>query len=46
MDIETLRTFVQVARRGSFAMVASDRGTDPSPVSRLIASQIWESTFF
>lgn len=38
MDIETLRTFVQVARRGSFAVVARDRGTDPSSVSRTIAS--------
>jgi hypothetical protein len=36
-----------VARRGSFAVVvARDRGTDPSSVSRMIASQIWESTFF
>lgn len=38
MDIDTLRTFVQVARRGSFAVVARDRGTDPSSVSRTIAS--------
>jgi DNA-binding transcriptional LysR family regulator len=38
MDIETLRTFVQVARRGSFAVVARDRGTDPSSVSRTIAA--------
>jgi DNA-binding transcriptional LysR family regulator len=38
MDIEILRTFVQVARRGSFAVVARDRGTDPSSVSRTIAS--------
>jgi len=27
-----------VARRGSFAVVASDRGTDPSSLSRMIAS--------
>jgi DNA-binding transcriptional LysR family regulator len=38
MDIESLRLFVQVARRGSFAVVARDRGTDPSSVSRSIAS--------
>jgi DNA-binding transcriptional LysR family regulator len=38
MDIETLRLFIHVARRGSFAVVARDRGTDPSSVSRAIAS--------
>jgi len=38
MNIETLRTFIQVARRGGFAVVARDRGTDPSSVSRTIAS--------
>jgi DNA-binding transcriptional LysR family regulator len=38
MDIETLRTFIQVARRGSFAVVARDRGSDPSSVSRTVAS--------
>ncbi len=38
MDIEALRIFVQVARRGSFAVVARDRGTDPSSVSRTVAS--------
>ena len=38
LDIESLRLFVQVARRGSFAVVARDRGTDPSSVSRTIAS--------
>lgn len=38
MDIETLRLFIQVARRGSFATVARDRGTDPSSVSRTIAA--------
>jgi DNA-binding transcriptional LysR family regulator len=38
MDLETLRTFVQVARRGSFAVVARDRATDPSSVSRTIAA--------
>jgi len=38
MEIDTLRTFIQVARRGSFAVVARDRGTDPSSVSRTIAS--------
>ena len=38
MDIETLRIFGDVARRGSFAVVARDRNTDPSSVSRTIAS--------
>lgn len=38
MDIETLRTFIRVARRGSFAVVARDKSTDPSSVSRTIAS--------
>jgi DNA-binding transcriptional LysR family regulator len=38
MDIETLRIFVRVARRGSFAVVARDCDTDPSSISRAIAS--------
>jgi len=38
MEIESLRLFIQVARRGSFAIVARDRGTDPSSVSRTIAA--------
>lgn len=38
MDIESLRIFVRVARRGSFAVVARDRGTDPSSISRAIAA--------
>jgi DNA-binding transcriptional LysR family regulator len=38
MDVETLRIFVRVARRGSFALVARDCGTDPSSISRAIAS--------
>ena len=38
MDIETLRIFVRVARRGSFAVVARDSGTDPSSISRAIAA--------
>ena len=38
MDIETLRIFVRVARRGSFAVVARDYGTDPSSISRAIAA--------
>jgi DNA-binding transcriptional LysR family regulator len=38
MDIETLRIFVRVARRGSFAVVARDCGTDPSSISRTIAA--------
>jgi DNA-binding transcriptional LysR family regulator len=38
MDIETLRIFVRVARRGSFAVVARDCGSDPSSISRAIAT--------
>lgn len=38
MDIETLRIFVRVARRGSFAVVARDCDTDPSSISRAIAA--------
>lgn len=38
MDIETLRIFVRVARRGSFAVVARDRDTDPSSISRAVAA--------
>jgi DNA-binding transcriptional LysR family regulator len=38
MDIETLRIFVRVARRGSFAVVARDSGTDPSSISRAVAA--------
>lgn len=37
MEIETLRTFVDVMRRGSFAVVARDRNVDPSSISRTIA---------
>lgn len=37
MDIENLRLFVEVARRGNFAAVARDRDVDPSSVSRAIA---------
>lgn len=37
MDIENLRLFVEVARRGNFAAVARDRDIDPSSVSRAIA---------
>jgi DNA-binding transcriptional LysR family regulator len=37
MEIETLRTFVEVMRRGSFAAVARERNVDPSSVSRTIA---------
>lgn len=36
MEIDTLRTFVDVMRRGSFAAVARDRNVDPSSVSRTI----------
>jgi DNA-binding transcriptional LysR family regulator len=38
MDLETLRIFSEVARRGSFALVARDRDVDPSSVSRTIAT--------
>jgi DNA-binding transcriptional LysR family regulator len=38
MDIDNLRIFVRVARRGSFAVVARDCGTDPSSISRAIAA--------
>ena len=34
MDVEFLKIFVEVARRGSFAQVARDRDTDPSSISR------------
>lgn len=37
MDTGALETFVEVMRRGSFAAVARDRGTDPSSISRQIA---------
>jgi DNA-binding transcriptional LysR family regulator len=36
MEIATLRTFVEVMQRGSFAAVARDRNVDPSSVSRAI----------
>ncbi|MEM9453690.1 MAG: LysR family transcriptional regulator [Myxococcota bacterium] len=37
MDIETLGTFIDVMRRGSFAAVARDRDVAPSSISRAIA---------
>lgn len=37
MDLNSLMLFVEVARQGSFAGVARDRGIDPSSVSRIIA---------
>ncbi len=37
MDIDHLRTFVDVMRRGSFAAVARERNVDPSSISRAIA---------
>lgn len=37
METKALETFVAVARVGSFAKVARERGTDPSSVSRTIA---------
>lgn len=38
MDTDTLRTFVEVMRRGSFTAVARDRNVDPSSVSRAVAA--------
>ncbi len=38
MDVNLLKTFVEVMRRGSFAAVARDHNSDPSTVSRSIAS--------
>ncbi len=38
MEIETLGMLIDVARRGSFAAVARDRGIDPTSVSRPIAT--------
>lgn len=38
MEIDFLKVFVEVARCGSFAEVARQRGVDPSSVSRVIAS--------
>jgi DNA-binding transcriptional LysR family regulator len=37
MDLQDLSLFMVVARQGSFAAVARDRGIDPSSVSRSIA---------
>jgi len=37
MDLDSLRIFVDVARRGSFAAVARARDSDPSSVSRAVA---------
>jgi DNA-binding transcriptional LysR family regulator len=37
MNLNNLTVFVEVARRGSFAAVAKDRGLAPSSVSRAIA---------
>ena len=38
MEIDSLRIFVEVMRRGSFAAVARDRNLDPSSISRAIRS--------
>lgn len=38
MDLQNLRLFVEVARRGSFAAVARDRHFDPTSVSRAVAT--------
>jgi DNA-binding transcriptional LysR family regulator len=37
MDMNSLKTFVEVMRRGNFATVAKDHDLDPSSVSRVIA---------
>ena len=37
MDIEVLKTFVEVMRQSSFAAVARERNIDPSSVSRAVA---------
>jgi len=38
MDIDDLKTFIDVIQKGSFAAVARDRNIDPSSVSRAIAN--------
>jgi DNA-binding transcriptional LysR family regulator len=38
MDFDSLRIVVDVARRGSFAAAARERGVDPSAVSRAVAA--------
>jgi DNA-binding transcriptional LysR family regulator len=38
MDLESLRIFVEVVRRGSFSAVAAERGVAPSSISRTIES--------
>jgi DNA-binding transcriptional LysR family regulator len=38
LDLNLLKTFADVARRGSFAAVARDEGVDPSSVSRRVAA--------
>ena len=37
MDIEVLKTFVEVMRQSSFAAVARERNIDPSSISRAVA---------
>lgn len=37
MNVDSLQLLITVARRGSFAAVAKERGVDPSSVSRAIA---------
>lgn len=37
MDIDVLRVFIEVMRRGNFAAVARDRDVDPSSISRAVA---------
>lgn len=38
MDIESIATFVDVMRRGSFTAVAKDQNIDPSSISRVVSS--------
>lgn len=38
MDFESVRVFIDVMKRGSFAAVARQRNVDPSSISRTVAS--------
>ena len=38
MDIDSIATFVDVMRRGSFTAVAKDQNIDPSSISRVVSS--------
>jgi DNA-binding transcriptional LysR family regulator len=45
VDIDSLRIFLEVARRGSFAAVARDHGAEPSSISRIIGGLEKELAF-